>query len=142
MTTRRSATPCAEIPVLLIGRTARTAALQELLGRSAHPVRQVPTWRAAEQAVTGMRVAVLFALPPGSLIECVDRLRVRAPEIRVILALPEIDITVEEQTMLREYVHVAVLRPKLDAVHALVHDVLHTTPSPEPTALHDRGFLH
>ena len=142
MTIRRSATPCAEIPVLLIGRTARTAALHELLARSAHPIRQVPTWRAAEQAVIGMRVAVLFALPPGSLIECVDRLRVRAEDLRVILALPEIDITVEEQTMLREYVHLAVLGPELDAVRASCATTPCTPRQAQPTALHDRGFLH
>jgi hypothetical protein len=138
---RRHAMSCAEIPVLLVGRTSRTAAVHELLTRSAHPVRQVPTWRAAEQAVTGMRVAVLFSLPSGSLIACLDRL-VRAPGLRVILALPEIDISVEEQTMLREYVHVYVLGLDFESMHALVHDVLHATPNPEPTGLHDRGFLH
>ena len=86
-----------------------------------------------------MRVAVLRAAARQR--SCVDACAF-VPRIPRDPGIPEIDITVEEQTMLREFVHVAVLGPKLDAVHALVHDVLYATPSPEPTALHDRGFLH
>jgi hypothetical protein len=125
---------CGEIPVLLVGRSAAASALRTLLERFAHPVRQVPTWRAAEQAVSGMRVAILFSLP-ADLIGCADRLRAHARELRVILALSRADSEIEDLVMLREYLHLTVLGPNLESVHALVHDVLHVTPEPRPTAL-------
>ena len=138
MATHPSRSSCGEVPVLLVGRGTATTALHELLERHAHPVRRVPNWRAAEQAVGGMRVAVLFVLP-ADLIGCVDQLRRRAQGLRVILAAPAATADLEQLVMLREYLHLTVLGPNLEAVHALVHDILHVTRSPEPTALHARS---
>jgi len=125
---------CGEIPVLLVGRSTAASALRTLLERFAHPVRQVPTWRTAEQAVPGMRVAILFSLP-DDLIGCTDRLRAHARELRVVLALSRADSEIEDLVMLREYLHLTVLGPNLESVHALVHDMLHVTPEPRPIAL-------
>jgi len=120
--------------VLLVGRAPEASALHAMLARFAHPIRQVPTWRAAEQAAPRMRVAILFTLP-ADLIACVERLRARSAGLRVIVALSRSDPEVEQLAMLREYLHLTVIGPNLEAVHALVHDVLRVTPSPQPTAL-------
>jgi hypothetical protein len=138
MATRALKTSCGEVPVLVVGRDGAATPLHELLERCAHPVRQVPTWRAAEQAVAGMRVAVLFTRP-ADLIACVDRLRRRAPGLRVILVVPAADAELEQLVMLREYIRLTVAGPNLEAMHALVHDALHVTASPEPTALRARS---
>lgn len=131
-------TPCGKVPVLLVGEAPAASAVHTFLERRAHPVRHVPTWRAAEQAVVGMRVAILFALP-ADIVACVDQLRSQAPGLRVILAVAAADAELEQLVMLREYVHLTVLGPNLEATHALVHDVLHITVSPDPTALTPRS---
>lgn len=127
-------TPCGQTPVLLVGDRPPASSLEALLRRSAHPVRRVSTWSAALQAVGGMRVAVFFYLP-DDLVACADRLRVRVPRLRVIIALAEADSEVEQLVMLREYLHLTTVGPNLESLHALIHDVLQETPSPQPTAL-------
>jgi hypothetical protein len=118
------------VPVLLLGRTAAAVSLRDMLSRWAHPARLVTTWHAAEHAVQRVRVAVLFAAPSGDLLGCVDRLRRRSAGLRVILAPPRIDAELEQQVMLREYLHLTVPGPDLESLHALVHDVLRVTPRP------------
>ena len=86
-----------------------------------------------------MGVAVLFSLPAGDLLDGADRLRARAPGLRVVLASSAVDAELEQLVMPREYLHLSVLGPNLEVLHALVHDVLRVTPNPEPAAL--RGVV-
>lgn len=82
-----------------------------------------------------MRVVVSFPPLPAAWLERVERLHAHSPGLRVLLAVERLGIDIEEQVMQRGYLHVTVAGRNLEALHALVHDVLHVTHSPTPLAL-------
>lgn len=126
---------CASIAVAIVGSRPAAVRLRDLLSRHAHPVRAVDAWGAAEHAVRRARVALLFEPLPSDLVACADRLRTGSPGLRII-ALPEaMTAELEQQVMLREYVHLALAGPNVEALHTLVHAVLRVVPSPTPLAL-------
>jgi hypothetical protein len=134
---------CSQLPVLICGADPAAAQMRDLLARHGHPVRLAATCGAAEDAVRRVRVALLFDPLPDDLLDCVARLRARSWGLRVILIPKRLDAALEEQAMLRDYLHLTVLGPNAEALHALAHDVLRVAlrtdlcvaPSPGPSAL-------
>lgn len=126
---------CSSVEVLLLGDDDFGSAVGAKLRGHGHPLQRAPRRRHVGDALPRHQVAIVAPAPSEDGLAVADGLRESKRDLRVILAVAEPTVALEEEAATRPYLRVRQRSENPDYFHSLVHEILAPEPDTEPAAL-------